>query len=241
MARPPRLYLPPWLKLERRPQASGMPMCGMEFTKRVPKLWEQWCLALGGRNLYGEPLLRIRWSEGERVLVGEVWTKVDASLNLIRRQLEYRPTKKYPAIEERWLLEMWHPAEFYGSPEAWERQWMRRTPQGESFLLMPCYPIRGDYTTIATFQEPETGDYSEPTWSDLPGLYGVQLQWKEQDFLERYGELEARQTANKKASDDDVDEASRQQAGEMRVETMGVRQNLVSLAGVDVPQRRQVQ
>lgn len=238
---PPRplLWVPPWLRFEEQPAASGVPLCGRELSKRTPALWQDWCLRLGGRNLYGEPLLRIVWSEEQTVLVGGVWSRFDDHGNYRGEELGYRPFKKYPGIEERWLLEMWMAPETFGGPEAWQTRHEKLTPWGEKYLVLPVYPSRGDYWSIATFTEPETGDYSEPTWSDLPGLFGVQEAWKAKDPLERFYELDGMTVAQKRAADADVLEHSAEFAGRTRAETMaelGIRTR-VSYAGLEAPRR----
>lgn len=213
--------------------------CGREWSKRAPKQWAEWCLKLGGRNLYGEPVLRIVWSESETVLVGGVWSKWDDSGNWLGEAVGYQRIRKYLAVRERWVLEMWQPPEAYGTPEAWEEEWKRVAPSGARYQLLPDYPARGDYAQIAVFSDPETGGYSEPTWSDLPGLYDVQLKWKAKAPLERYYELEGQMGERVASEYQEVDEAAGEAAKEMRTdvwESLGMRPR-VSLAGLDVPGR----
>lgn len=235
----PLLCVPPWLRLEEGPQASGVPRCGREYSKRAPKLWQEWCLKLGGRNLYGEPLLRIVWSEEQTVLVGGVWSKWDDHGNYIGERLGYHVTRKHPSVWERWVLEMWMPPESYGGREWWEATNRKVSPWGEAYQTMPVYPSRGDYALIAVFTEPGTGRYSEPTWSDLPGLFGVQQKWKEKDPLERFYELDEQVKKQTRAADADTFEAAAEFAGRTRAETMaelGIRTR-VSYAGLEAPRR----
>lgn len=236
-SRPLFLVLPGREAEEAVARPRGVRQVGPERGRKVPKKWAEWCLKLGGRNLYGEPMLRIVWSEDRRALVGGVWGKWDGSGNWLGEELRYDWTPKYPGTTERWLLEMWMPAESFGGRGWWEGFHKRLAPWGESYLVQPVYPSRGEYESIATFSDPETGGYAEPTESDLPGLYGLQKVWREKDPLTRFYELRGRLEQQEKATNAAVDEAALEEARRLRAETyaeLGWRPR-VSLAGLSVP------
>lgn len=236
-SRPPFLVLPGRPAEEAVARPRGVLQVGPERGRKAPKKWEEWCLKLGGRNLYGEPVLRIVWSEDRRALVGGVWGKWDGSGNWLGEELRYHSTPKYPGMEERWLLEMWMPPGAFGGREWWDGFHKRMTPWGESYLVQPVYPSRGEYESIATFSDPETGGYAEPTESDLPGLFGLQKVWREKDPLTRFYELRERLEQQEKATNAAVDEAALEEARRLRAETyaeLGMRPR-VSLAGLSVP------
>lgn len=238
-SRSPFLVLPGGPEEEVVARPRGAVQVGPERCRKAPKKWAEWCLKLGGRNLYGEPVLRIVWSEDRRSLVGGEWWKWDASGNWLASELRYDLCLKYPGERERWLLEMWMPPDAFGGREWWESFHRRRAPWGETYLVQPIFPSRGEYESIATFSDPETGGYAEPTESDLPGLLGLQKAWREKDPLARFYELRNRLAAQEKATNDDVEAASREESRRLRAETyadLGWRPR-TSLAGLDIPRR----
>ena len=237
----PSLLVAPWLRLEEKERTDdGIPRCGVERGRRVPREWERWCVALEGRNLYGEPILRVVWSEDRTVLVGGAWGRWDDSGNRLGEAVGYRRVPKYPGVRERWVLEMWIPPAAFGTPESWEREWKRTASNGEPYQLFPEFPSRGDHFQIGVFADPETGGYAEPSWADLPGMLATQAAWKEKDPLERYFALRDQNEAATAAEADAVEEAAAEKARELRADTwaaLGWRPR-VSLAGLDVPRRR---
>lgn len=91
-----------------------------------------------GQTPHGDPKLRIVWSEDRR-------THDDGP-------------KKYPLINDRWVVEQWMPASVYGAPEFWNP-------------LAGPYPSRGDYEHLDTIEERgvcECGDKLEPKLT--PGI-----------------------------------------------------------------------
>lgn len=65
----------------------------------LPDWVDGFLLVAAGSTPYGDPRLRIVWSEDRRL-----WAD---------------GPKKYPAIKERWVCEQWLPASTYGSPRTW--------------------------------------------------------------------------------------------------------------------------
>lgn len=104
---------------------------------------------IAGRNLYDEPRLRVVWGCDERA-----------------HRAGNAHAVKYPGPHsravgiDRWILEVWRPAEFFGSPEDWER--LRYCPGGTGGRvdLLGDYPSRGMYVMVLPLCTKE-GDYIE--------------------------------------------------------------------------------
>ena len=75
--------------------------------------------------------------------IGGRWTDRDENDNVVRETIELRRMPKYIPLD-RWHIERWVPAEFYGSPESW----YARTVEVEDGIRIPAlgpYPSRGEY------------------------------------------------------------------------------------------------
>ena len=107
---------------------------------------------LGGKNPYGEPNFRAIWSEERLAHVGGTWHDYDANGILIRVVDEMRRVPKYWAIRNRWIVEKWYPAAWFGSPETWYRTTKKWGEEGNLAQLGP-YPSRGDYQHCCTIQD----------------------------------------------------------------------------------------
>lgn len=111
-------------------------------------LWQRILTEVGGRNLYGEPMLRIVNGSSRLELMGGVWENTeeeDAGLPSLREQWDQR----YPWFEEFWLVEEWIPTRI--SREAWEAR-ERKTEDGVTYLEHPIYPSRGRYIYFSHFR-----------------------------------------------------------------------------------------
>lgn len=105
----------------------------------------------GGLTLYGEPNFRVVWSNGRIVKRTRRFIDTDASGNVIRQAVGTRTIRRYnvPALRDRFVIERWHPASFYGDPETWQYQ---NTKLIDGHLVQPIgdYPARGDYEHVDT-------------------------------------------------------------------------------------------
>lgn len=113
----------------------------------------------GGLNLYGDPNFRFVWGWSRLGWVSGTTTELDESENFIREihRTEMGPKDFHACSKvcekdhyshrfERWLLEAWRPADYYGSPD----QWYRATLEFEGLRMtagLGPYPLRGDYET----------------------------------------------------------------------------------------------
>lgn len=115
--------------------------CLAEWGPRPDPAWQRILTSIAGRNLYGDPMLRICHGSGRLELMGGIWANVeeeDRGLPALRYQWDQR----YPWAEDFWLVEEWVPVQV--SPEEWERQ-ERQWEDGLSYLEHPLYPSRGRY------------------------------------------------------------------------------------------------
>lgn len=124
--------------------ASGVIRVVKEHDKKVPEEVQERLTLLGGRNLYGEPRFRLSWANAR---LGWRLSRVvqrGEKGSIPRSVVEWRLVPKYPFAKDRFVVEVYHPAEWYGSPEAWKEA---RTKVVKGVALFPegPYPSRGDY------------------------------------------------------------------------------------------------
>jgi hypothetical protein len=114
---------------------------------RAPKSYEEFLRRVGGKNPYGELQLPPGEYRYPLPVAGGMWKDWDPTLSIQERGgmiqndhgymvasastpdrvlLEVRDVLKYPHMPERWILERWCPAHYYGSKASWERSWYRR-------------------------------------------------------------------------------------------------------------------
>lgn len=109
----------------------------------TPAWAEKYLTRRGGRNRFGEPNLRIVWSNSRLGFIGGKFEERDEEGALIREVHALKRMPKYP-IEDRWVIEMWYPPEHFGSPAAWFKQTKEYGEEGNIPQLGP-YPHRGEY------------------------------------------------------------------------------------------------
>jgi hypothetical protein len=114
----------------------------------------------GGKNPFGEPIFRVVWGYDRIVPIHGEWQEFEqfvATLTdkktgysesrlctrLVRSVIETRMVPKY-LPGNCWHLEMWRPAEEYGSPEDWRKQG-EEVIQGLTVDTSGPYPERGEY------------------------------------------------------------------------------------------------
>jgi hypothetical protein len=105
----------------------------------------------GGYNTFGEPNFRVVWSMNRLELIGGRWFDYDNSHNQLRSVIEMRRVPKYWLNPNRWILEIWVPAEMYGPPEFWD--YSTRGDEEEGYMLqLGPYPERGEYEQSFTLE-----------------------------------------------------------------------------------------
>lgn len=122
-----------------------------------------------GGSLYGDPILRVVWGPEQRDHNGKL-KYIDPNAN---------------RAMERWILERWQPAGFFGSRQRWE--------EANSFYddVRQCYvnlkgefPSRGAYVTIC----PIVGHGGEYVSLDEAALTGIKLKIRQD---EEFAELQS--------------------------------------------------
>lgn len=104
----------------------------------------------GGLNTYGEPNYRAVWGQSRLDWIGGKWEDFDDNGILVREAIEVRRVPKYAC--DRWIIERWMPAEFYGGPALWELQTFEQV-DGEIIPALGPYPSRGDYELVFKLED----------------------------------------------------------------------------------------
>jgi hypothetical protein len=134
-------------------QEPALPMLVVRSTNnRTAPRYLQWFLEkAGGRNPYGEPKFRLMWGGNRLVWRHGLWEDKDESGNVTRSVVEARSVHKYGYAMERWHLEMWHPPEYYGTPEEWAEA-TRNEERGYYCDTLGEFPRRGAYESVFCFE-----------------------------------------------------------------------------------------
>ena len=90
-------------------------------THEAPAWAEEFLTLVGGHNRFGEPNLRVVWSNSRLGLVGGRFEERDEEGTLLREVFKLQTMPKYP-IEDRWLIEQWVAPEKFGTPQSWLAQ-----------------------------------------------------------------------------------------------------------------------
>ncbi len=108
--------------------------------------------AYGGFNPRGEPLYRLVWGGTRTCLRVGVWEG---------GEIETRQTPKYLTALNRFVMEVWCPPEYFGSPRSWEES-TRTEIDGAVVYALGEFPHRGDYEGIEVYQHPRICDCGTP-------------------------------------------------------------------------------
>jgi hypothetical protein len=100
--------------------------------KECPQLYSDFLLRYGGKNIYGRPNFRLVWGPSA---TRKIWGQMEGSYCGQHTVLTYGEAPL-------WHLEMWKPAELFGTPE----QWYMDSYNPETGLhVCGDYPFQGDY------------------------------------------------------------------------------------------------
>lgn len=144
-----------------REDIHGDPRCPEHIAEFVRKV--------GGKNVFGEPMYRVVHTSNLYKKQGGNWKIWDESLSIQERggmvqnaaglyvPSEYKPERievcvkeilKYEqdGFENKWILERWVPASYFGSPEAW---YAKHVPGYPNVPYLGPYPVNGDYRYVA--------------------------------------------------------------------------------------------
>lgn len=117
--------------------------------------------AVSHRNLYGETTYRAIWSQDVQHWACGWWSDYDDQGILIRHVFEPRYVPKYH-FAPRWIMEKWHPPEFFGTPEQWEQITAQYSAQHGKILELGPYPSEGAYVFLWKCEDVD-GKYLELT------------------------------------------------------------------------------
>ena len=112
-------------------------------THDTPAWAEEYLTRVGGLNRFGEPNLRVVWSNSRLGFVGGKFEERDEEGALIREKFALDFMPKYP-IEDRWIVEQWLAPEKFGTPQSWMAATKDYVGEGNIPQLGP-YPSRGEY------------------------------------------------------------------------------------------------
>ena len=125
---------------------------GATHALEVPENVQRYIARAGGANAYGDPRFRIVWSGNRTTLSSRKWTESESD-RLLRTTYGWRRSLKYPqeARRERFIIEMYRPPEFYGSPELW---YYTNTKYVDGRAICPAgpFPNRGEYEYVDTVE-----------------------------------------------------------------------------------------
>jgi hypothetical protein len=188
-------------------------------THDTPEWAEQYMARIGGKNRFGEPNLRIAWSNSCLGWIGGKFEERDAESNLIREvfKLEWMP--KYP-IENRWLIEQWIAPEKFGTPESWMAKTKDYTEEGNIPQLGP-FPFRGRYQLCCVLEE--NGQFLQLTYDVLED---VATAFRIKNEMRRA--LERSDLAKKSALNDDKAAIQKQREGKIAQDAEWIKEEMRS-------------
>jgi hypothetical protein len=129
----------------------------------------------------GQPKFRLVWSEEPKTWV--VGKFREESGGHISERFERKQIDKYPFHPPCWILEIWEPPEYFGTPEAWERSSTGMTEEGQFYHEIGPYPSEGDFRYLLKFTHKLTHDPIEPTEKLIEFLFSQRLKVPTRDDL----------------------------------------------------------
>lgn len=206
--------------------------------------WQRLLTEIAGRNLYGDPNLRIVNGSSRLELIGGLWGNVeleDAGLPALRYQWD----QKYPWLEDFWFVEEWVPTRV--SRAAWEAA-ERKWENGVSYLEHPVYPTRGEYRFFRHFRRKVEGGEDLPVQPTTTGIRMLAGFWARLRALTPPPDLDEEAAAREKRIRTNLsaakerramrDKVARQKKRDIWENEVGGPTGLtpkVSLAGLDLP------
>lgn len=142
--------------------------------RKPPKAAAEAVKRLSPLNLYGTPRFRLTWSEDPKTWACGRFREYDDSGNFIRERFERQQISKYPFTPPCWILEIWEPPEYFGSPEMWDKQ-TAQYDAGEWYHEIGPYPHEGDYRCLLRFIHKITHEPIEPSEKLIQFLFRERL------------------------------------------------------------------
>jgi hypothetical protein len=142
--------------------------------KRPPKAAADAVKRLSPLTLYGKPRFRLAWSEDPKTwAVGKF--REESPDGHVSERFEHKQINKYSFDPPCWILEIWEPPEFFGSPEMWARQTLAITEEGQWYHDLGPYPAEGDYRYLLKFIHKVTGKATTPSEKLIEHLFKNRL------------------------------------------------------------------
>ncbi len=118
----------------------------------VPDRLRKRITELGGLTPDGtKPLFRVVRGSDEFIWIGGRIKKFDEHGNQTGEEIGTEKRPKYPNALNRYVLEMWRPPEYFGTPESWEEmftEWI----DGHRVETMGPFPANGDYDCLLVIE-----------------------------------------------------------------------------------------
>ena len=106
-----------------------------------PDFFDTSLLLIGGKNPLSEPMLRVSWGWDLRTF----------------RNGDPQALKYPGPFLERWILEKWLPAEFFGTKRQWEQHRYMKAGDGRHIDLLGEFPRQGSYGMVMPIVDPDGG------------------------------------------------------------------------------------
>ncbi len=201
-----------------------------EYGLRPSRDLQRFCRDAGGLNDFGGPMYRLAWAPSRLVWMAGKWRINDEHGNFMFWHIDSGYAPKYPQLGERFILEVWKPAYFYGSPASWEDTNRQHEENGEVLGKLGPYPHLGDYELVFHFQTEDTKEFVIQT----PTLCELRIQ----EHL-RIARRRALLDAMAKDARDYEEKTKRREQADILAEPFdglnGLITPYVSLSGLDVP------
>jgi hypothetical protein len=122
----------------------------------------------------GHAKFRLVWSEEPKSWVVGKFKEVSGDGHESER-FERKQIDKYPFHPPCWILEIWEPPEYFGTPEAWERSSTGITEEGQFYHEIGPWPSEGDFRYLLKFTHKSTHQPIEPSERLIEHLFANRL------------------------------------------------------------------
>jgi hypothetical protein len=135
-----------------------------------PAAAEAAVLRLSPITRFGKPRFRLIHGSDALTWVEGWWEDYSSEGLFVRKVFEKRQCHKYLTKVDCFVLEVWEPPEFYGTPETWAAQ-TRQWEGGRGFSECGPYPSEGEYRYLTSFRHQVTGAPTMPTEAIIERIF----------------------------------------------------------------------
>lgn len=167
--------------------------CGTVHRLDVPPEIVNYITDRGGKNLHGDPLYRIVWSNNATKETRAPWPTIPGAA-IVERPHRLRYGKA--VISDRFVIESWRPPEFYGDPRDWKESGYSKSG---TYVDYGPYPSRGVYSMVDIVED-SLSNFTFPTRGYIDAVLlasnirASMTPEQERDMVERAEEAEERAT-----------------------------------------------